>query len=301
MPDLEIDDLRGRWEAERDPALTHQLAGEYERAGDLERALEVLASGLEVHPDDVATRVAKGRCHLELDQADEACRELLRIAMDDPSHQVANRLLVDAHLRLGEQARARDRLDLFELLGGDRSQVEELERRLGSDGRGEAEVPVEPAVAGVFEEVAEGADADPFVLLDWIEFDESRYAAAIFAEGVFSEPRAAMVAAPEPVHVALEAPSEAVPSDESAPTLTLGELYRKQGHHDEAVGIFRQILERQPGNVEAARALGELEKNRDWPLSADDLLGETSTAEPGEERSTGDLLRRYRDRLRSGE
>lgn len=335
MSEPEIDELRDRWQADPSPALTLELADAYRRRGEHGGALEVLTAGLEANPDHVAARVAKGRCHLELEQVDEAIRELAPVVIDDPAHLVANQLLADAHARQGEHDRARDRLELFELLGGSASEVEEIERRLrepaeedtvaaeraavdppedGGDGDLASVEPVAveavppedvppeppPAEPAAPEPPATQAsdrddgDMDPFVLLDWIEFDESRYAAALFTEGIFAEAPEVRTAA----GAATEAP--AAPASDVTPTLTLGELYRKQGHHDEAVGIFREILARQPGNVEAARALGELEKEGSWPLSAEDLLG--GAAEPaGRVGASSELLKRYRERLRGKE
>ena len=268
LAEREIDDLRASWEADRTPELTLELAAEYRRGAEPAKALEVLESGLENHPGDAATRVEKGRCHLELDQPAEAKRELTAVVVDDPAHLGANQLLARAHARLGELERARDRLDLAVLLGGEAIDLENLTAPAGAPGP-------------VAEPVTPSADPDPFVLLDWIEFDEARYAAALFGGDVFAVSRGESAAA--------------APAQSPVPTLTLGELYRRQGHHDEAAGIFRQILERQPGNVEAARALAEMNKAESWPLSAEDLLGGAPELESGGSR--GELLRRYRDRL----
>ncbi len=390
MSEQEIDTLRERWEADRSRLLTLELAGEYRRRGQLELAVEVLAAGLERHPEHAAARVAKGRCHLDLEQVDDAARELQQVAIEDPAHLEANRLLSEAHARRGDLSRARDRLGLFELLGGERAEIEALEEQIERAATpsevaatpapepapaGKPEPPVtaepEPAQAGMSEAAAppapepapavgseastpppgvlatppledfappapepelpaagpfelassaspgtrldgvdspgaagrapvapRAADPDPFVLLDWIEFDEAGYAAALFAEGVFSPPTGSgeRVGRSSETVAAAATAAAATASGEPAPTLTLAELYRKQGHREEAAGILRQILRRQPGNREAARALGELEKQGGWPLSAEDLLG--GRAAGGADGSTADLLRRYRERLR---
>ena len=48
---------------------------------------------------------------------------------------------------------------------------------------------------------------------------------------------------------AQEAASEPVPAEEPA-TATLGELYQRQGHDDEAERIFRRVLEQEPRQAE---------------------------------------------------
>jgi tetratricopeptide (TPR) repeat protein len=76
---------------------------------------------------------------------------------------------------------------------------------------------------------------------------------------VAAEPAAAP---PEPVAAAGQsAAAPEAPAAEPAPpmaTATLGELYRRQGHLDEAERIFREVIAREPGNDAARLALAEL-------------------------------------------
>jgi predicted Zn-dependent protease len=311
LSELDIEALRERWQAERSPGLALRLADEYRRRDEPASALAVLEASLETNPEHVAARVAKGRCHLDLDQAEAARAELHRVVHVDPSHLVANRLLVAANARLGDAGRARDRLDFFAFLSGDAAEVGELERLLAdanrepfvlppSDGAGELEMDtVGPAFPGrsgsgartVRVEVR--SSADPFPAL---ELDAASYQAALFGEGVFA-PVAGGASASGRGAVNEGEPGLAG-AERAAPTLTLAELYRKQGHVEEAAGIFREILERQPGNLEAARALVEMQKEQSWPLSAEDLLGGAGDPNPSVGRTAGRLLQRYRERLR---
>lgn len=377
LSEQEIDALRERWQAEKTPALTLQLADAYRRRDQPARALEVLEAALEASPDHRAARVAKGRCHLDLDDAEAARAELSRVVISDPTHLLANKLLVEVHTRLGESQRARDRLDLFALLSGELEQVAELERLLGGEAADtggtaaapdEADGPLELPVAEAPDDVdaplempvveapdeadtplevpaaapdqvdepfelptaaAPGDVAEPFDLpaaeaLGALEMespgptlpgpsaprsgarhlevepfaldepDLANYREALLSEGVFSRPVAWNGA--DSAAAGSEPAADAAPP---TPTLTLGELYRKQGHYAEAAGIFRDVLEREPGNPQAARALVDLEKEQGWPLSAEDLLGGAGDPNAaGRIRSARDVLKRYRDRLR---
>ena len=76
----------------------------------------MLDRGLQEHPGYLSALVAKGRCHLELGEADASRAVLERVVKQDPTQMVANKLLVRAYLDTGDPARARERLDLYSLL-----------------------------------------------------------------------------------------------------------------------------------------------------------------------------------------
>jgi hypothetical protein len=57
---------------------------------------------------------------------------------------------------------------------------------------------------------------------------------------------------PEPV------PATATAATTDTATATLGELYLRQGHHDEAEQIFREVLRREPENATAQQGLARL-------------------------------------------
>jgi tetratricopeptide (TPR) repeat protein len=111
--------------------------------------------------------------------------------------------------------------------------------------------------------------------------DESRrrYLNGLAAEGLFAF--AAPVAEPEPAP-ATPAPAPApppsaagdenlwgdedtevfaaplLPAGEPLATATLGEIYLRQGHHDEAERIFREVLQREPDNAAAQAGIAHL-------------------------------------------
>lgn len=344
MPESEIEELRARWEAERSPGLTLRLAERYREAGSLEDALEVLAASLEREPEHAAARVAKGRCHLDLGQLDQALGEFGGVVRSDPAHLWANQFLAQVHLEAGELARARDRIDLVALLGGDTAELEsriaggvetpavseapiesampdeetvvpeelpaadavapsdepfELPEPVATEGLTvEPQAPVADAPSTAAAAVSVFGEGDPFQLGDWIEVEETTSTSDLFDAKPFDLPEAEPSASAA-VDVAPGDGEADDDADDTAATLTLAELYRRQGHPEEAATIFREILERQPGNVDAARALGELEKGKGWPLSANDLLKQGDDAvERTEPSPAGEVLKRYRSRLR---
>ena len=125
-----VTQLRRRWEADRTSRLFLQLAEEYRQLGRLRESVEVLDAGLVEHPGYLSALVAKGRCHLDLDEPQAAREALERVVRQDATQAVASKLLVRAYIGLGELARARERLSLYALLHETDPDIAELRRRL---------------------------------------------------------------------------------------------------------------------------------------------------------------------------
>jgi hypothetical protein len=172
----------------------------------------------------------------------------------------------------------------------------------------EAPVPPVPLEAVAVEsiEVAEPAEPEPFDLAPLPE----------------PEP-----AAPEPVHTpgeifplrsigeAVEAelwrtPVEPEPEPEAAEvsegaTVTLGDLYLRQGHVGEAERIFKEVLRREPENTAARDALAQVASSWEEPAAAASAAAAEPAAVASDQR--GDrrtrkvqLLTSYLQRIRRG-
>lgn len=103
-----------------------------------------------------------------------------------------------------------------------------------------------------------------------------------------------------------EVPESLAPPAEpaEAATATLGQLYLRQGHFDEAERIFREVARRDPGNAAAHQALETMESGRAGQrLDAGRLLaghpGANDPAVPPAARKAH-LLQSYLTRLRQG-
>ena len=127
-----IDMLRRRWRETASPHVSLQLADLYRQQGSLADAVEVLEGGLGGNPESVSLRVALGRYRMEAGDSAGAAATLRAVVEDDPSHLVANKLLVKAYVLLGERQRARDRLDLYSLLNDSDPEIEALEKSVAA-------------------------------------------------------------------------------------------------------------------------------------------------------------------------
>ena len=93
-----IEALRRR--VEKDPASIAfaQLAEEYRRAGDYLQAITICREGLARHPGYLSAQVTLGRALIEVQQFDEARRELAAVVRVAPDNLAAIRALADIHL-----------------------------------------------------------------------------------------------------------------------------------------------------------------------------------------------------------
>lgn len=129
---------------------------------------------------------------------------------------------------------------------------------------------------------------------------ESQAPAPAAAAGDLPAPDSpALVSAPAPV-------GEVAPSEPPAPpnvaTVTLAELYLRQGHTEEAVRIFGEILQREPGNAAAREGLARLTGARHAPrqerLDAVQLLAGLNDPQASPTARRAYLLQSYLARLR---
>jgi cytochrome c-type biogenesis protein CcmH/NrfG len=238
-----IEEMLQRWEEEPTPQLSLQLAEEYRRHGRLEEGMAILEEALRLHPSHVAGRVAHGRFLLELGRTEDAGQMLETVVEEDPTHLVANKLLIGLYLETDRLKDARDRLDLYKLLNESDPAIEVLESRLRSTGAAGAQPTAVDAAGRVFvltgspplpdlqslvaQKGPTGLSARPRSLASegpfgdlWQGVDEVEYMRALGAEGIFPVvvPVVVPVVIEEP-GVELAAPIEAVEPPEIEPVI----------------------------------------------------------------------------------
>ncbi|MDQ2669605.1 MAG: tetratricopeptide repeat protein [Gemmatimonadota bacterium] len=109
----EIEKLERRC-AENPHGLTFApLAEAYRKHGDLDRALEVLRAGREVHPDYIPASIVLGRCHLDRGELPEAERAFAHVLTLDPENVIALKALAELAEREGRTVQAERWLNLL--------------------------------------------------------------------------------------------------------------------------------------------------------------------------------------------
>ncbi|MEM7050486.1 MAG: tetratricopeptide repeat protein [Acidobacteriota bacterium] len=303
-------ELRERWEADRSSRIFLQLAEEYRRVGRTHEALAVLREGLEQHPNHLSAQVAMGRNFLDLGEPVQATTTFEEIVAKDPTHLVANKLLIEARLRCDDAEGAADRLAHYRQLNSGDPEIPDLEGRIHALLEQAAAVPEPDPVPRAASEPSPFGEifADP---------DRRRYLRSLDEGGLFPVPKEYYEEPPPPAPAAAfsqvpEADSappemaavavhggdpvaESPPETDPAATATLGSLYLEQGHHREAGEIFEEVLRQEPESPRAREGLDRVEALGDPPLQATDFLVGT---EDSEDPPRVSLLKAYLDRIR---
>lgn len=96
----EIDKLERRHRENPEGRTFAPLADAYRKAGDVARALEVLKTGLQLHPDYLSASIVLGRCHLDLADLPSAEGAFQRVLDLDKENVIAIKALADITERL---------------------------------------------------------------------------------------------------------------------------------------------------------------------------------------------------------
>lgn len=217
----QIERLEARFQSEPRGRIFASLADAYRRAGDLERARELVEQGVARHPAFVSGHVVAGCVYRDRGDDVSAVAAFRRALELDPENVVALRNLAEleeAAGRLAEALRWYGTLQALDL------RDPELDERVAGLRARVAEAVPEP----------EAGEPEPEV-------------AAERPGAVGSE-----------AAVVHEEAEEGVPAAQVL-TQTMGELYAQQGFYDRAVAVYRGLVERDPENERLRRRLAELE------------------------------------------
>ena len=103
----EIEKLERRYAENPDGRYFAPLADAYRKAGQVDRALEVVRAGLEKHPDYLSAHIVLGRCLLDKKEDDGAGQAFERVLGLDAENIIALKSLSEIAERRGEPLSAR--------------------------------------------------------------------------------------------------------------------------------------------------------------------------------------------------
>jgi tetratricopeptide (TPR) repeat protein len=170
MSTSEIAKLESRWRENPSGLTFAPLAEAYRKQKDPQRALEILAPGLEKHPDYIPANIVLGRCHWDLNDLPNSERAFSHVLSLDGENVIALKALADINERLMHYDAAERWLDA--LLAVDRSndearaQLERINELRREQAEGSSAVPGAATVAG---EVMATQETAPVLHLDTVE------------------------------------------------------------------------------------------------------------------------------------
>lgn len=262
-----IEELRFRIKTDPKSRLFFPLAEELRKVSALTEAEGVLRAGLEHHPTYLSAWVSLGRVLREQKNEPAAVEALTKALQLDPGNVVAARLLADSYLAQGEKLEALKKYKLVHaLMPSDeelQSRIVQIERELNPPQVAAPEPEPEPepipaeeespwtdAASSLLEEhPAEEHQAEDHQVEE--QTADAEPMSVAHEESPFEEPSplfttaALEVEAPEGMHVDV---APVVPAEDITATLTMADLYAKQGLVADARQIYETILLRDPGN-----------------------------------------------------
>lgn len=254
MNEEEIQRFEDQFRLNPDSLVFARLADAYRKAGDPNRALEVLESGISRHRDYASAHIVRARTLIDLGRPGAAEEAFLRVLELDGGNLVALR---------GLAALARERGDLagvrqwFQRISGlDSAATDHAEE----DPNSVPAVPEDPDDSDLREHTTDwhlpsGVEPLPRPKEEWWTPDEK--ATSLVGEAVDVESTAA--GATDAWW--FEDPGAQEPSEDGdLLTRTMAELYEKQGLYEEAAAIYRELLTDRPSDEGLRTALAGLEK-----------------------------------------
>lgn len=211
----EIEKLERRYAKDPEGRFFVPLANAYRRAGDAQRAISLLRQGLERHPEYLSAHIVLGKVLAEEGEERAAEKEFEFVLSVDPQNLVALRTLGELAFRRGAADEGRQ---WYEKLLSVDPMNEEARRALES--------PVRPRSMA---ERTEGSAVLPV-------------GGALEAEADDGDPGTVQEEGEGPgIHFGEEESSAVI-------TETIAELYTRQGFHEQAAEVYRELIRRRGGD-----------------------------------------------------
>lgn len=265
-PESDRNEEIGRFEAQyrQNPVslVFARLADAYRKAGDPERGLSVLAEGIERHPDYPSAHIVRARCLVDLDRPADAEESLRRVLELDGQNLVAMRGLAGLAERRGDPSEAMRWCEQIVALDPMNVEAETALARLRTVAR-TSPPRIEPLPAP-----REQWWSSPAFQVEAEEDQEPAHDGA------------------DPAGVAggawwFEDPSEDDHSDDGdLLTRTMADLYVRQGLHEEAAAIYRELLADRPDDEGLRRALADAERRFDRSPTGEPTAAEAEPTAP---------------------
>ena len=273
----ELDKLQRRYE-EKPSQWFAALAEEHRRAGDVQRALEIVRQGLEQRSNYVSGHIVLARCLLDRGEDEEAQQVLERVLELDPENVIALKVLSEIAERGGDPTAARSWLERLLEVDPMNEEGQQLLERLAeapeaapSDSPPPSDLPA-LETEGAVDAVEAGEAGEAVEVVESVGLEEAGGAAE--AVEAAEPPVLLDSTVPEP---AIEAADVAAPDAVKPPPLVLDSFDASAA---EAPSDPIELVE-EGGGQEPAPAF-EIERTGEMPAIDDQVQGESVPAPEAE-------------------
>jgi tetratricopeptide (TPR) repeat protein len=226
----EIPKLLDEWTANPNSKIFVKLAEEYRKSGLIDEALDVCKKGLEANPNYLSGNMVLAKIQFDQGEYQAALDEALKVASMQSDNIMAQNLLLELYIKLGDKDNAIKTCDVISFLDPNNEGVLNKKRELETKG-----IVAEPVEEKVVDEDAKAEDIQSVVAEEF----EGTPTAVPGAEEL------------------LEAEDEEPQGDFT--TNTVAELYIKQGFYEKGLNIYKELLQESPDEPELIAKVNELE------------------------------------------
>ncbi|UCH84566.1 MAG: tetratricopeptide repeat protein [Candidatus Latescibacterota bacterium] len=257
-----LDELFEKYRQAPDSYLFVPLADACRKQGRLDEALEICEKGVERHPGYASGHVVKGKCLYDRGDYDTACETFERVLLLDDNNLVALKFLGMIAADAGQLDAARGYFQKILAVDPENREIKRIIREVEErEHVVESEDVLVASVTDVLEEIkpVEGSDATMDTDDSLARTDDGSETEPSTRDGLSPgadfgtvEPRADE---PDGSH---RPDIEPVETSEELASITLADIFAAQGYTSKAEKIYREVLNKQPGNEAVRKKLDEL-------------------------------------------
>jgi tetratricopeptide (TPR) repeat protein len=253
------------------------LAELHRKSGQIDAAIAVAEKGIATHPDYVGGHLALGRAYLEKQMLPEARRSLEKVVNLTPENLLAHKLLSQIYLSSGENSHATETLKFLVANNPADNESRFLLDSLKETGLRSAVSPQEfsSAPASSFGDLSgwdtdAEDDSEDILELELIEDTEMLEDLPASYSGDLAQDREIPQLVAEGSDADAEADQVRSGDEVRIKTATLAEIFAGQGHIAESVGIYKELVSREPLNSNYAARLEELEASPGFVVTTEE-------------------------------
>lgn len=235
------------------------LAEAYRKSGLVDEAIDICKEGLQYHPNFISGMVALARAYLDKGLYTATIRELEKVVSEAPDNYLAQKLLAQSYLLVGDNNNALKAYKMVLYLNPKDIESKTVVSKIESKNQDLLDESVEEIMEDVLEDIQEDAPLLPFKddEYDYRNSDLDEHRVEELQNTGFEEKNASL--AFKSINKDLDDEPEQILTNIS--TMTMGELLASQGHKEKALEVYKKIFEQNPEQLLIKQKIEDLEQD----------------------------------------